>query len=150
MMGRAARRMGVRYHDAVLEVDRMIRLQIYLELAAGRRAPSASPDALRRLADAHLLVLDAAGKVRMAPPFSNVETAYEVDGGGTTWRATCAGDGVAIVRLLGLDEARVIDRGGDGRPGRTLSVTAGSLVERDGVISSPLPAARWWEDIVFT
>ncbi len=144
-------------------LDAAVRYDVYLELASGRRAPEVAAlaaatggapadvrAALARLAAAHMLVLDGSGAVRMALPFSNVETAYAVEAGGSSFWANCAWDAIAIVRLLRLDEARVVDRGGRGRSARTLSVTRGSLVERDGVITIPLPARRWWEDIVFT
>ena len=107
--------------------------------------------ALERLHDGHALVLDAATReVRMALPFSNVSTAYRVESGGRGWDANCAWDSLALVRLLGLWDAQVLDRGGPGRGGRVLTVAAGNLAERDGVISSARPAWRWWEDIVFT
>jgi hypothetical protein len=151
------------HHGRVSAIDSAIRHLVYLELAAGRRAPTAGDlaaavglapaeiqAALARLANEHMLVLDASGGVRMALPFSNVETAYSVEAGATAWWANCAWDAVALVRLLGLDDACIVDRGGPGRAARTLGVVHGSLAERDGVITSPLPARRWWEDIVYT
>jgi hypothetical protein len=62
----------------------------------------------------------------------------------------CAWDALAIVRLLDLDDARVLEHGGRARESRVLRIAAGELRERDGVVSFPLPAQRWWEDIVFT
>ena len=145
-------------------LDQRIRHRIYAALAQGAPAPSAASlaatfgvpapqarDALERLHADHLLVLDAETReVRMALPFSNVATAYRVDGQGTSWNANCAWDALALTRLLHLREARVVDHGGVGREGRVLSVAEGELVEREGVISIPRPAWRWWEDIVFT
>jgi alkylmercury lyase-like protein len=86
----------------------------------------------------------------MALPFSNVETAYRVEAGERAWSANCAWDALAIPRLLRLADARIVDRGGPDRPGAVRSVARGELVERDGVVSFPLPARRWWDDIVFT
>jgi hypothetical protein len=145
-------------------LDQELRHRIYSALARGARAPEASSlaatlgvdvvdirEGLERLHAAHALVLDAETReVRMALPFSNVPTAYHVGAGSRSWNANCAWDSIAIVRLLGLEEARVIDQGAPGREGRLLTVAAGSLVERDGVISLPLPARQWWDDIVFT
>jgi hypothetical protein len=108
-------------------------------------------ECLERLHAAHALVLDAETReVRMALPFSSIPTAYRVEACGRSWNANCAWDSIAIVRLLGLQEARIIDQGAPGREGRVLTVTAGSLLERNGVISLPLPAWQWWDDIVFT
>jgi hypothetical protein len=122
--------------------------RLALELGAG---PGEVRDSLERLHQGHALVLDEATReVRMALPFSNVPTAYRVESGDRSWDANCAWDSLALVRLLGLHEARILDHGGPGREGRTLTVVDGELVERDGVISSARPAWRWWEDIVFT
>jgi hypothetical protein len=145
-------------------LDQELRHRVYLALAAGQQAPQASslaadlgaglPDVregLERLHAAHALVLDAATReVRMAMPFSNVPTAYRVDSGHLSWYANCAWDSLSLVRLLKLRDARIVDQGSIGREGRTLRVLAGELLQRDGVISLPLPAWQWWDDIVFT
>jgi len=144
--------------------DQRIRHHVYSALARGAHAPTAASlaatlgvpvgaarDSLERLHAARALVLDARTReVRMASPFSNISTAYRVEGQGSSWNANCAWDALAIVRLLHLQDARIIDDGGHGRERRVLTVVDGDLVERDGVISSPRPAWRWWEDIVFT
>lgn len=145
-------------------LDAQLRHRIYAALAKGAPAPTAASlpvtlavavdevrAALERLDAAHALVLDAATReVRMALPFSNVPTAYRVEGPGITWNVNCAWDALALPRLLRLADARIVDAGGDGREGRVLTIARGELVERDGVISFPRPAWRWWEDIVFT
>jgi hypothetical protein len=145
-------------------LDREVRYRVYAALAATARAPTAASlaeplgvetvdlrAALERLHAAHALVLDEATReVRMALPFANSPTAYRVESGDRAWDANCAWDALAMVRLLGLRRARVVDRGGPGRDGRVLMVVKGQLVERDGAISFPRPAWRWWEDIVFT
>jgi len=145
-------------------LDQEVRYQIYSVLAQGARVPETSSlattlgvgvaevrEGLERLHAAHALVLDAETReVRMALPFSNTRTAYRVEAGGRSWNANCAWDSLAIVRLLGLQGARIIDQGAPGREGRELAVAGGSLVERDGVISLPRPAWQWWDDIVFT
>jgi hypothetical protein len=145
-------------------LDRLIRHRIYSALAQGAPGPTTSTlaaalgvpardvrESLERLHAAHLLVLDVETReVRMAPPFSNVPSAYHVEGQDTSRNANCAWDALALTRLLRLREARIVDQGGDGREGRVLNVAEGELVERDGVISVPWPAWRWWEDIVFT
>lgn len=145
-------------------LDQRLRHQVYAVLSQGSPAPTATSLAaalgaseaevragLERLHAARSLVLDAATReVRMALPFSAVPTAYRVESGDRRWSANCAWDAVAIARLLGLADARLVDEGGAGRAPRTLTVAGGELVERDGVIALPRPAWRWWEDIVFT
>lgn len=145
-------------------LEPVVRFHVYAALAAGSRAPGAEElavtlavpssevrAALLQLHAAHALVLDeATGAVRMALPFSNVPTAYQVESSGRCFWVNCAWDAVALVRLMALDEATIVDAGGQGRAARRLAVRGGALVERDGVVSIPVPARRWWEDIVFT
>ena len=134
-------------------MDAELRHRIYQALASGGPAPRAAelePAALRRLHDAHALVLGDDGEVRMALPFSNVDTDYVVESDGRRWRANCAWDTFGIVHLLGLAQARIVDLGGRGREARTLRVEAGELLDRDGVVAFPLPARLGWQDIVFT
>lgn len=144
--------------------DRQIRHLVYAALARGAAAPTAAALAsalgipaadvragLERLHAAHALVLDAdTREVRMALPFSNVPTAYRVEAGGRAYAVNCAWDALAAARLLALPEARLVDDGAAGREARVLRVRGGELVDRDGILSFPRPAWRWWEDIVFT
>ena len=146
------------------DLDLAVRHRVYTAMAASGRAPTAARlslelgaelgevrTSLERLDEGHALVLDAVTReVRLALPFSNISTPYRVESGGRGWDANCAWDSLALVRLLGLRDAQVLDRGGPGRDGRVLTVAVGNLAERDGVISSARPAWRWWEDIVFT
>lgn len=145
-------------------LDRAVRHRVYAALARGERAPAALAlaaatgagpadvrAALERLHAAHALVLDATTReVRMALPFSNAPTAYRVEAGGRAYAVNCAWDALAAARLLALAEARIVDDGAADREARVLRVRGGELVERDGVLSFPRPAWRWWEDIVFT
>ena len=149
---------------APFALDQVVRHRVYAALAHGERAPGTSTlaemlgvgpaevhAALERLHAAHALVLDAVTReVRMALPFSNVPTAYWVESGAQSWDLNCAWDSLTVVRLLDLQEVRIFDRGDPGRESRVLNVGGGDLVERDGVISLPRPAWRWWDDIVFT
>src|SRR5688500_17617404 len=57
----------------------------------------------RRLHDAHALVLDGNGEIRMANPFSAVPTAYRVDAASRSWFANCAWDAFGIGVVLGGD-----------------------------------------------
>jgi hypothetical protein len=145
-------------------LDQAVRHRVYAALGEGERAPGTISlakilgvglaevhEALERLHAAHALVLDAVTReVLMALPFSNVPTAYRVESGHRSWDVNCAWDSLALVRLLDLQDARIVDQGGPGRESRVLTVVGGNLVERNGVISSPRPAWRWWDDIVFT
>ena len=144
-------------------LDRRIRHHVYSALAQGAPAPTAASMAatlgvpaaevrggLERLHTAHLLVLDAdTREVRMASPFSNVPTAYRVEGPDTSWNANCAWDALGIPAALH-------------QPGVVHSRCEQSLaplhlaVDSAGPEPSPwlfhclVPAAKWWDDLVFT
>jgi alkylmercury lyase-like protein len=104
----------------------------------------------RRLHDAHALVLNpATAELRMANPFSAVPTSYRVRADDRWWYANCAWDAFGVCAALGSDgwiESSCPDCGEplaidvrDERPDDT-SLLFHCLV----------PAARWWDDIVFT
>ncbi len=149
---------------ATAELDKVVRHRVYAALANAEPAPSPGAlaqalgvdaaevqAALERLHAAHALVLCRRTRdVRMALPFANRPTTYRVESDGRARDANCAWDALAIVRLLKLREARILDEGSPRRGSRRLIVVDGRLVQRDGVVSFPLPAWRWWEDIVFT
>jgi alkylmercury lyase-like protein len=104
----------------------------------------------RRLHAEHALVLNpATDELRMLNPFSVVPTAYRVQAGGRWWYGNCAWDAVGICAALHADgriETSCPDCGEalfvrmqDGRP------------DDDSLLFHCLvPAARWWDDIVFT
>ncbi len=104
----------------------------------------------RRLHDQHALVLNpATAELRMANPFSAVPTAYRVHARERWWYANCAWDAFGICAGLhadGLIEASCPDCA------EPLAVTV--LDERPDdeslLFHCLVPAARWWDDIVFT
>src|SRR4051812_44638267 len=99
---------------------------------------------LRRLADQHVVVLDDAGRIRMAHPFAAHEGGTKVVAGDRVWWGNCAWDGLGIVAALGLQDATVTSGG------LTLELEGGSLADESPVFHVAVPAARWWEDIAFT
>ena len=106
-------------------------------------------EAHRFLADAHVLVLDVAGEVLMAHPFSAVPTPYRVETPIGDYWANCAWDAIAIPFILGTD-------------GRTptvcphsgvrfdLTVVDGRVGPEGSVVRLPVPARDFWDDIGFT
>jgi hypothetical protein len=60
-------------------------------------------DAWPRLHDAHALVLDDDGRIRMANPFSAVETPFSVEAAGRSWYANCGWDAFGIGVALRAD-----------------------------------------------
>lgn len=104
---------------------------------------------LRRLHDAHAVVLDEAGHIIIANPFSGVPTRWRVRAGRRSWFANCAWDAIAIPIALGVDaeiEAPWMDVDGD----VGLAVVDGQVVGDQGFVHFEVPAAHWWDDIVHT
>ncbi len=105
--------------------------------------------ALRRLHEAHALVLDETGAIRMALPFSAVETEHQVVAGDRTWWANCAWDALAIPAALGLD-GRINARWLDSGEAIDLEIVGGEPTSSDGLVHFAVPARRWWDDMVET
>jgi hypothetical protein len=104
----------------------------------------------RRLHDAHALVLDDTGEaLRMANPFSAVPTAHRVLAGGRWWYANCAWDAFGICAALGVD-GRIESSCPDCAEPLSVDVRGQLPSDESMVFFCPLPAARWWDDIVFT
>ena len=107
--------------------------------------------AWRRLHDAHALVLDPDGtdQIRMANPFSAVPTPYRVEAAGRSWYGNCAWDAFGICVALHVDgrvETACLDCG------EPIAVEVrGERPDDDTLLFHCLvPAAHWWDDIVFT
>ena len=106
--------------------------------------------AYRTLREQRLLLLEADGEsIRMAPPFSGVPTQHVAEVAGLSYFANCAWDVLGVPAALG-------------KPGRIRSRCEQSgapldlAVGRDGPDSSTwlyhcqVPAAKWWDDLVYT
>ncbi len=106
-------------------------------------------DGWRRLHDGHALVLDDAGEIRMANPFSAVMTPFRVEAAGKPWYANCAWDAFGIGAALQVDS--VIDSEcGDCHDPIRIHVRDGQPDDRDLVFHVLVPAVSWWQDIGFT
>jgi hypothetical protein len=98
---------------------------------------------LEELADAHVVVLDDDGSIRMAHPFAAPGGAAEIRSGERRWWGNCAWDGLGLVAALGLEDATVASTG------VTLHIKGGALHD-DAVFHVAVPAANWWDDIRHT
>ena len=141
--------------------DRAVRLAVYRTVVA-EGSPPATPalaaelgvattdveDSLRRLADAHVLVLHpGTSSIWMAAPFSAIPTPFEVTAGGRRYFANCIWDALGIPACLHTD-ARIDTSCPDCAEPMRLEVRDGSLHDpAEAVIHFAVPAARWWEDI---
>jgi hypothetical protein len=104
----------------------------------------------RRLHDAHALVLSpGTAEIRMANPFSAVPTAYRVEAGGRWWYANCAWDAFGVCAALGVD-GRIETSCPDCGAPIAVGVRDRRPSDEALLFHCLVPAARWWEDIVFT
>jgi hypothetical protein len=103
----------------------------------------------RRLHDAHALVLDGAGAIVMANPFSGRPTPFRVEAAGRSWFANCAWDAFGIGAALGVD-SEIHTACQDCAEPLTIRVRDGRPDDTSLVFHVLVPAAEWWTDIGFT
>jgi hypothetical protein len=155
--------MGVATVPGVTPEDVEVRNLTYAQIPAFGRVPRAADvagiagvgvaeirDSWRRLHDAHALVLHADGdEIRMANPFSAVPTPFRVDVAGQQWDANCAWDAFGVCAALGTDG--LIDTSCPDC-GESISCEVRDRVPGDPTLRFHclVPAAAWWDDIVFT
>jgi len=133
------------------ERDVDLRNRIYAEFVATGGPPTDVDEAaLRRLNDAHALVLEGNTlSIRMLNPFSCVPSAWRVDALGRTWYANCAWDAFGVGVALHADahiSASCADCGG----ALEIDVCDRRPAQDDPIFHVLVPAAHWWDDIVFT
>lgn len=88
-------------------------------------------------------------RIRMAPPFSGVPTKFPVEANGKQYYANCVWDAFGIAAALHCD---AIIRASDGQTGEPLmlEIKNGAPVLKAYVAHFAVPAAHWWDDLVFT
>jgi len=118
--------------------------------AAGRLSLAEVESGWQRLHDQHALVLNSAtAEIRMANPFSAVPTAYRVRADGRWWYANCAWDAFGICAALRVD-GRIETSCPDCGEALTVEVRDEQPDDESLLFHCLVPAARWWDDIVFT
>ena len=88
-------------------------------------------------------------RIRMAPPFSGVPTSFPVEANGKRYYANCVWDAYGIAAALNSDAVSHASDGHTGEP-LTLEVKNGQPVLKPYVAHFAVPAAHWWDDLVFT
>lgn len=141
-----------------------LRLAVYNEFIQTGRAPthtalaeslSAEPEqiraGLRALHNQHHLVLDAAGRIVMAHPFSAVPLGFSVMGASTLWWGGCAWDSFAIPHLLAAEPDVLVATRCPGC-GAALAWVVDRQRPPDGdqLAHFLVPRARMWDDVVHT
>ena len=140
--------------------DIQIRNHVYRRFVELGRAPTLAElkdelgdkvePALFRLHAAHALVLEPDGaEIRMANPFSAVPTLHRVEAGGRSWYGNCAWDAFGIPAALHV-EGHVSSACPDCGEPIEIDIRDEHAVPDEHVFHVPVPAAHWWDDIVFT
>jgi hypothetical protein len=141
-----------------------VKLKLYETIAESGSVPTADEvavlletsvadveTAFAGLAGKRLLVLEPGetGKIRMAPPFSGVETPFLVRVGEQSYYANCVWDALGVLAALHRDGVVEASDGHTGEPMR-LEVRDGKPISRECAIHFEVPAAHWWDDIIHT
>lgn len=146
-----------------MNFDTQVKLAVYGHFAETGRRPtpesiaervqsdSASViDAYQRLRAQRVLVLEDNGtSIRMAPPFSGVPTQHRVQADGVRYFANCAWDALGIPAAL-HKAATVYSRCEQSSEPLTVNVGLEGPESSDWFFHCPVPAVKWWDDIVFT
>ena len=112
--------------------------------------PGDVAEAYQRLHARRMLVLMPDGiSIRMAPPFSGIETQHEVHARGQRYYANCAWDSFGIPAAL-HEDAEVLSRCEQTREPLRIHLTSDGPPPSDWVFHVALPAAHWWRNIVDT
>jgi hypothetical protein len=133
-----------------MDFDTAVKLGIEVAQALGATVEDVEA-AFRRLHGRRLLVPEPGdpSRIRMAPPFSGVETPFLVRARGKSYYANCVWDAYGVAAALHED---VVVEASDGFTGQPilLEVRGGRPVPRDCVVHFAVPAARWWDDVIHT
>jgi hypothetical protein len=147
-----------------VDLDTQVKLAIYEVTAETGRIPNSQAvsqkinidenrvlGAFSRLHAKRLLLPEPGDptRIRMAPPFSGVPTSFPVQANGTQYYANCVWDAYGIAAALHCD---AISHASDGHTGEplTLEVKDGAPILKPYVAHFAVPAAHWWDDLIFT
>lgn len=146
-----------------MDFDLQVKLAVYRHFAETGQRPKPEEiaervgagmgrvlDAYRRLAGLRLLVLEDDGSsIRMASPFSGVPTQHVAEADGIRYYANCAWDALGVIAALqkpGIVQSHCEQ---SGEP-LHLEVGPDGPGPSEWLFHCLVPAAHWWDDIVFT
>jgi len=147
-----------------MDFDTSVKLNIYEMIARTTRMPASIDVALgigssmadveqafQRLYEKRLLVLEpgAPSRIRMAPPFSGIETQHRVTIEEKVYFANCAWDAFGIAAALKRD-ADIESTCGDCDEPLAFKIRDEKPLPQDYVVHFAVPAAQWWQDIIYT
>ena len=146
-----------------MDFETQVKLAIYGHFAETTERPSPADVAARvgspveqvleaypRLRAQRVLALEPDGtSIRMAPPFSGVPTPHVSEVDGKRYFANCAWDALGIPAAFHRPAIVHSSCGESGEPLR-LEVALGGPEASSWLFHCLVPAAKWWDDIVFT
>jgi len=147
-----------------MDFDTSVKMQVYEMIARTTRMPTSIDVALavgssmadveqafQRLYEKRLLVLEpgSSSRVRMAPPFSGIETQHRVKIGEKVYFANCAWDAFGIAAALKRD-AEIETACADCGQSLTILIRDEKALPQDYVAHFAVPSAHWWRDIIYT
>jgi alkylmercury lyase-like protein len=147
-----------------MDFDTSVKLKIYEMVARTTRMPASIDIALligssiadveqafQRLYEKRLLVLEpgTSSRIRMAPPFSGIETEHRVKIEDKLYFANCAWDAFGVAAALKRD-ADIESTCADCGELLTFQIREEKPLPQEGVVHFAVPAAQWWRDIIYT
>lgn len=147
-----------------MDFDTTVKLTIYRSIAETAQTPSSAgvaatlgssiaevEAAFRQLSQKRLLVLEPGdpSRIRMAPPFSGIETQHVVEIAGKSYFANCAWDAFGIAAALHQDGS-IISTCGDCGQALNYEIKDGRPLPQAAAAHFAVPAAHWWQDIIYT
>jgi alkylmercury lyase-like protein len=147
-----------------MDFDTSVKLKIYEMVARTGRMPASVDIALligssiadveqafQQLYEKRLLVLEPGtlSRIRMAPPFSGIETQHHVKIEAKLYFANCAWDAFGIAAALKQD-ADIESTCADCGETLTFQIRDEKPLPQEGVVHFAVPAAQWWRDIIYT
>lgn len=147
-----------------MDFETAVKLNIYETVAETTRAPTSAEVAVafgksareveaafQQLAQKRLLVLEPGddSRIRMAPPFSGVETQHLVKIAGKSYYANCAWDAFGVAAALHQD-ADIASTCPDCGESLGYQIREGQPLAQESVVHFAVPAAKWWKDIIYT
>ena len=116
---------------------------------AHRLSPVMTKGAFRSLADEHIIILRPNTlEIWAAPPFAAMPSRFLVRARQKTWFGTCGWDAFGILAALGAEGTVEAQCGASGEP-MSCGVRNGRTFG-DAVLHLLVPAARFWDDIIYT
>jgi len=134
-------------YDGAIECSR---IPSKAELSTALAVPNETVErALAELAEAHQLVLQhESGEVLMANPFSAIPTPFVVSVGARSWYANCIWDAMGLAVMVREDALLDASCGCCGSAMK-LRIPLECRDDDERVAHFAIPAAHWWDDIVF-